>query len=335
MTSEKVKLLWIDDDLDHREDVRNLESKNRRLHIRFVIANEFEKILREKADTDLFVIDDKLRLGKYRDGIAVAGQIRVKFPEVPIYLFSAWIGPRSIYGTLAEAAESSADKIVDIKEIRRKGHRILYCDALDYRRIRYSRRGTVHALFELLHAPASDENRITMALPESLKKGLSSLSGKKPASGNAIAFAKWTSRTFLALPGFVFDSLYSATKLGMTQEAFDRHESAFKLARYDGIFAETREALWWGSILVETVFRRAATRFPRDATIDLQQLTPRLLRLGKSEIAKCIICGRERPDTVGMERDDEEHREAVHYRCSIPHPAKRRVICFDEIRQFG
>lgn len=324
MTSAQIKVTWIDDDKNNEEDARNLESKNRKLHIKFIPAIGFESVLKEK--TDLFLIDDRLHLRNYKNGLAVAGHVRVKFPETPIYLFSAWPNT-TLRTTLAQAAESAADKVIDTKKIRREGHDILYYDALDYRKMRTARRHSLRVIFRLLRSPLDDQNRIRMVLPESLKKGLS-------RTGNAIALGKWVSTNFLASPGFLYDSLYASTKLGMTESAFCKRESRFRTARYSGIFSNTSGPLWWNSTLMDIVFRRTARRFPREEKTDLPDLTKRLFNLASSEIAKCVVCGRKNPETIGLDKYDESNRHPVHIRCSIPHPTKTRAMFFEEVRQF-
>jgi len=338
-----VKIIWIDDDIDHKEDAKNIESRRKNLKIIFITPFEFEKILEEESDVDLFLVDDRLLSRRRkplpalfkRHGLSVAAQIREKFPEIPIYLFSAYKEGIGIYTTLAEAAESLADDIFDFKTIQRKGHNILYYDALDYRRIRESPRESVDSLLNLLNAPEIDHEKIVSALPESLKNGLSPITEKERALGNAIAFGKWTKRIFLKLPGFVYNSLYAATKLGITEETFIELSREFENARYNGIFAKTSCKLWWDSKLREIIFELAAERIPDDETTDLRVLTKKIFSLDDSKISRCIVCGDKYPETIGINKDDENDYQPVHYRCSEPHPKKTRLLYFEEPRQFS
>ena len=339
---DSIKIVWVDDEPSHEEDARTLESRRKELEIEFISPLKFEGFLEKHEDgVDLFLVDDKLILrgettstSFNRRGLSVAAQFREKFPEIPIYLFSAY-KEKGIYTTLAEAAESLADDILDLKTIQRKGHDILYHDAIDYRRIRGSRRESVDSLFSLLYAPEDDRERIFFALPESLKNGLSPQSETKLSYGNAIAFAKWTKRTFLKLPGFVYNSLYSATKLGITEDAFKDLASEFEDANYIGVFAKTSPKLWWDFKLRKIIFQLANEKLPEDDTTDLRILTPKLFSLDESQTSKCIVCGERYPETVGINKDDDEDYRPVHYRCSDPHPTKARVLYFEEARQFS
>lgn len=324
-----IKIVWIDDESSHMEDAKTLGSKRKELEIKFISPLDFEDFLKKQEDgVGLFLIDDQLRGRSV--GVGIAGKIREKFPEIPMYLFTAYPREYGISTALAEAAKSLGDDVLDLKTVQREGHVILYYDAIDYRRIRESPREEIDALLSLLKAPEEDCKRIISALPESLKKGLLTCS-----DGNAIAFAKWVKRTFLKLPGFVYNSLYSGTKLGITKKAFQDLASQFEEARYDGVFAKTRPKLWWDSKLAKTIFQLASEKLPGDDTIDLRRLTPKLFSLDESKMSKCIVCGERYPDTVGINKDDEEDYQPVHYKCSKPHPTKTRVLYFEEARQFS
>lgn len=339
-TSDLVRIVWVDDDENNLEITQNLRSKRKELRIEFISkSNEFEDFLAKQNDVDLFLVDDQLTLQSdspfNRRGLSVVAQIREKFPEIPVYMFSAVKVEGGIYTALAEAAESLADNILELKEIQRRGHEILYYDSLDYRKIRETSRESVKALLKLLNAPDDDHARIISALPESLKKGLSPKSKTARAEGNAIAFAKWVKRVFLKLPGFVYNSLYAATMLGITEEAFHSLEHKFKEARYSGVFEKTSPNLWWGSSVRDVVFRISCAKEPESGTTDLKQLTKQLFRIRQSQISKCAVCGENYPETVGINKEDETDLKPVHYRCSIPHPTKTRILYFDEARQFS
>jgi hypothetical protein len=342
MSQPDAEVIWIDDDIDHMDIKKNLEAKETRLRIEFIHADKNlssrvdEYLSAIKRSPDLFLIDDKLptRRGFNRRGLSVGMQIREKLPEVPIYLFSAY--PRgAIFTTLAQAAEKFADELLDLDIIQTTGQKILYSDAIDYRRIRNADRKSVTALFTLLQVPPADHNLVLDAFPVSLRNGLAP---RKPASrnqiGNAIEFGMWVRKTFLKLPGFVYDPLYSATKLGMTLKAFLKYSRRLAGARYAGVFCETqKEVHWWGSTLTRLVID-AAKQKPDEATSNVQKISRKVFNLKESQIAKCVVCRKEYPDTVGWNKYDESECQPVHYRCSIRHPLRPSALHFDQIRQF-
>jgi hypothetical protein len=333
-----IKIIWIDDDPNHKEDAKNLENKRKELEVIFVSPLKIDTFLeRQVGDVDLFLIDDRLNyiLESFnRRGLSVAAQIREKLQEIPIYLFSAY-REEGIFTTLAEASENLSDYILDLKKIQREGHNILYYDAIDYHRIRESQRESVNTLLNLLNAPEDDHKRIISALPESIKRGLSPQSEKIRSAGNVLAFSKWVRGIFIKLPGFVYNSLYSATKLGITDKTFLNLSSEFESAKYTGVFSKTSPNLWWLSGLRDKIFQFAQEKKPDLDTADPRILTPALFSLDESQISKCIVCGEKYPDTVGINKDDDEDYEPVHYHCSVPHPAKTRVLYYEEARQFS
>jgi CheY-like chemotaxis protein len=335
-----VRIVWVDDDPNNIEITKNLKAKRKELEIEFISQlNQFENFLAKQEVVDLFLVDDRLFLRSEssfnRRGLSVVAQIREKFPEIPVYMFSAVKEESGIYANLAEAAKSLADRILELKDIQREGHEILYYDSIDYRKIRESPRESVKNLLGLLNAPEDDHERIISALPESLKSGLSSQHVATRAEGNVIAFAKWVKRVFLRLPGFVYSSLYSATMLGITEESFRSIESKFKEAKYTGVFEKTSPSLWWSSELRNILFRLACSKEPKSDITDPRKLTPQLFRLKDSQMSRCTVCGEKYPETVGINKDDENDLKPVHYRCSIPHPIKTRVLYFEEARQFS
>jgi hypothetical protein len=336
-----AKITWIDDDDDHVDITKNLHDKEPQLKIEFILADKklstrVEKCLKmaTKRGPDLFLIDDKLPMhGFNRRGLSVGMQVRERLPEVPIYLFSAYRHGAGVFTTLAQAADRFADDVLDLDTVQTKGHKILYHDALDYRRIRNSDRKSVNTLFGLMAAPLCDQDSILDAFPINLRKGLAPRKTPKGHTGNSIEFGMWIRKTFLEFPGFVYDSLYSATKLGMTHKAFLHISLKFDPARYRGVFYESRDNRWWNSSLRELVVSTAKQRAD-DTTSNVQKLTQKVFKLRNTDIAKCVVCGEKYPDTVGLYKYDVNERKPVHFRCSVRHPWIPSLLHFDQIRQF-
>lgn len=344
---KKVEVLWIDDELtDHSEDARNLEHTRKGLHISMVHPTDFYSRLAELEDkkrmSDLFLVDYFLDMvksekgddGKYEHrGLTVAGKIRELEPERPIYVVTQRVRKRDgIFVSEAQAAKMSFDRILTFKQVQRDGHDILYYDALDYRLIRESPRNRLNTLFELLKAPELVMERLRLVLPSELRDGLVPSHSAKGSEGNAITFAKWVRETFLSTPGFVYDEIHAATHLGMNVEAFGKILPKLKKAKYAGVFHRTNPSYWWISGLDEIVFSKPVAR--KVAETCPWKVAPVVFKISKREWAKCVVCKGTYPETVGMNRDDEEELRAVHFSCSVPHPKMKRVLYFDEPRQF-
>lgn len=322
-TNSNVEIFWIDDDDTRRIDAQHLEKVKEDLKVTFLIYGEwvaFIEEMKERPPIDLFLLDYLLFVKRLNPGgLGVAGEIRENFPDCPIYIFSV--------KSIPEIAQQIADSILDFKVIQREPV-LIYLDAVDYRAIRMSPRSSNADLLGFLKAPEIDQERIILATPESIKRSVSSQS---PFS--SIEFAKWTKDIFLRLPGFVYDELFSATMLGMSAQTFHKMSSIFEKAKYCGVFSSTQVKLWWVSTLKAIVFELANKEMPDDSSTDLSRLTPRLFKLDESEVSKCFVCGERYPETVGSDHNGENYHP-VHYRCSIPHPKKTRMVFFEEERQY-
>jgi hypothetical protein len=306
------------------------------MRIFFINSSDVEKDKFQFPLVDLYLIDDRLYKSKsqiYKRGYSIGARIREENPEIPIYLFSEVKDETGIYRNLAQASESMADQILEFKEIQENGHNILFWDAEDYKKIRESEKESIDVLLKLLKAPEEEYDKIKHALPANLKNGLSNITSTNYSAGNSIAFARWIRQTFLELPGFIYNASYSSVKIGLKKDYFLKISSKFNTASYTGIFSRSmKEKKWWDILLKNMIFKLSIKKFPDET--DPRKISRNIFKLNKSDIPKCIVCGEEYPDTIGLLKDNEEIEEPVHYRCSISHPKKDRVIYFDEFRQF-
>ena len=343
----KVEILWIDDEVtDHTEDGKNLEYLRKGLKVSIVhpknLDNELTELKKTKKTPDLFLVDyflDEVKFegegnGKYQHrGLAVAGRLRELAPEYPIYVVSQRDTKKEgIFLAEAQAARAVFDKILTFKEVQREGTNILYYDAIDYRSIRKSARRDLKALFNLLQAPDDLVERLKVVLPNELREGLALLGSRSYPEGNAIAFAKWVREVLLTTPGFLYEELHAATYLGLTIRAFRTISKKLKQANYNGVFSRTTSPLWWVAKLNQMIFS-----FPKAKETNKTnpwELSPIVFNIPEKMQAKCIVCGELFPESVGANLKDDSDLKPVHYRCSIPHPNKRRELYFDEPRGF-
>jgi hypothetical protein len=331
----RASVFWIDDDPSRRKDAEHMEKlleeetakEHVALNVKFLTGEDWAKFTAKpgfrKSHVDLFLLDYVFFIKGLptRRGLSIAGEIRENFPNVPIYMFSA-------KGVVPQVAESFADSVMDLKDIQRRPA-IVYYDVMDYQKISKLPRRLPSGVFDLFKAPDRDRERMVLAFPEDIKKLLS----HPDESFNPLNFAKWMKHTFLRLPGFVYNSLYSATMLGMTEKTFIQLSSEFDDAKYRGVFSRTSPNLWWVSRLKDIVFQIATEKMPEKDTTDISELTPLVFGIGQSKTSKCAVCGKRYPETVGI--DDDGRMYPVHYKCSVPHPEKTRVLFFDEERKLA
>lgn len=341
-TAKNVEILWVDDEVaEHGEDARNMESVRKELKVTIVHPGNLQSTLGTlKKMPDLFLVDyflDELEGDNNRKyeqrGLAVAGKIRELEPEWPVYVVTNKGNKKEgILFSEAQAAIASFDKILTFKEVQREGHDILYYDALDYRSIRDAPRRDPKAIFKLLEAPDNIKDRLRLVLPNELREGLSPSRALKYPEGDAISFAKWVRLVLLSIPGFLYDELHAATYLGMKADFFRRIYSKLKRAKYSGIFSRTNPSLWWVSKLNDILFSSAKAQ--KSDRTNPWEVGPIVFGLTDAQQAKCVVCNKSFPETIGIDLKDDKNLKPVHYRCSIPHPAKKRELYFDEPRAF-
>lgn len=345
MKNHKVSITWIDDNKEHKSDADILEEKmmefNKSVRVNFYHPEVFRKRIGEKEETDLFLIDDKLNRHsfegeRYRGrGISFIGLIRENYPDIPVYIYSAEPESR-IYSDLAYISEREAELKLTYTEIQDRGHIVLYNDALDYRKIRNTISEGLDGLIDLLSPPAIEKEKIRGLLPHILKT--SEFQGVKAEAiaGRSTDFASWVRKILMKKPGFLYDILYSATSIGMTKEAFKERIHKFKPALYTGIFSKTStKKLWWKTLLYNVVVEKAKEKAKEEnkenIPSDVKKLSVYAFDLTKSEIAKCVVCEGEFPDTIGIRLHDDI-KEPVHYRCSDENPDDTKVLFFDDLR---
>ncbi len=335
----KQKLIWIDDDKDHQKDATLIMKKQEHLEIIFLHPNKF-KITEHCGhiyllDDRLFQKEDEDQIAFDKRGLNLAADIRIDHPEFPIYLFTTDKVPKGVFGVLSQASEGLTDSIIEFKSIQRNGHIFLYHDSLDYERIRNTERKNVEAMVNLLHPQSFEKDEIFLAIPQVLKNGLSDPSDIENSQGNTNFYGKWIRNVFLQFPGFVYDSLFSATCVGMMESVFLSKKGEFKDAHYNGIFSNSRDnCLWWKSQLKRILYRLANDKLPIEERDNPYTFSEKIFHLKDSEVSRCALCGEKYPKTVAYNKDDEEERQPVHFHCSEVDEKKENRLYFDEIRFF-
>jgi len=335
--SSSIRILWIDDDyVNHEDDAKNLESEISNLTVEIIHPVDLEKKLKLKIKKpDLFLVDFFLNQIPAPDGrifpdrgLTVAGRLKERYPELPIYGVSHE-EKRGMFDTDAQAAKSVFDKQLTFETVQNNGAKILYWDARDFRIIRIAKKEDIDALLSTLKAPESIKDRFHLVLPDALRQGL----GTKK-EGNSIAFGRWILEKFLTTPGFLYDDLHAATHLGLTETVFRRisKNKKFNRIKYSGIFSKTSPDLWWVSELNNLVFSSPKVKkIDSDAT---WEIAPTIFGIAGEECSKCVVCSDPYPELVGINLDNENKLAPVHYRCSESYPSKKREMFFDEIRGF-
>lgn len=316
-----MKILWIDDYPGRKSTADDLGAE-------FInvqgedLAPVVDKLLRGSSPS-LVIIDhilDKTASGTnaiFRKGSTIAEAIKAEWPHCPV------VGVTNI------------DNIngIDIRTKRaydalfRFHHFSKYFD-----RIKGMAKGFMAVkkvgsndlkLIELLKPPKYEVDRINAALSDDLKMPT------QDASVGSRMF-RWVER-LMDRPGFLFDSLWSATLLGLNEDGFSKVVSRFEEAMYKGIFPRPDEPRWWSSRLSELLYGLCRPE-PGELSWHVGR---RLESIRKSHFSSCYSCGEDYPEIVAYLDETTEQRQAMHLRCTILHPRHKRELFFEDIRMLG
>ena len=60
----------------------------------------------------------------------------------------------------------------------------------------------------------------------------------------------------MAKPGFLYDTLWTATLLGLKEESFKKVTHLFKNAKYLGLFADKSNERWWQTQVRQIIYAK-------------------------------------------------------------------------------
>ncbi len=334
MNSDPVLIWWIDDKDEHRKAAKEMEKKTKNSKVIFFKPEDVSKMLGSSSlrkIPNLFLVDYRLdsQRDKFRDlGLTMEGKIRENYPDIPVYGFTLYPKRKNFY---EKVVKKRFDKILDFKDIQRCGHIILHKDALTYRKIKSSRTNDPEELFRLIKAPNDIKQRLRTMLPDELHGGLTRSGAATKYPGDTIIFARWVRQSLMARPGFLYNSLHTATHLGMIESAFKKISKNFESARYKGVFYETEQPLWWVCVVDEILLSQKKTKSIKET--NPWEIAPLVFKIPTKNQTKCAVCGEKYPETVGFNLTDEEE-QPVHYKCSNVDRNKKTELYFDEPRSF-
>lgn len=290
---QKIKLLYVDDTKVEllRYERKFKESSEFEVSILEINRDSsMEQIHAVAKNADLILID--LRLSWIVSGSTLATDIRQNFPEYPIVLFTR----KAIFETdLPKIIKKDLTKILDevtykdnLDKSATKILQHLYDLGMGYKSLRDLKEKNWSALIRLLAAPHQDEDDLIETKPPLDK------------NGEWVTFkaAKWIYDILLRYPGILYNSLYSATELGISEKEFlsKNIQDFFKDATYGGIF--NYDTRWWKSRLY-SLARKIMDEDER--SLRLNQGFPMAwerIKKNKLELSKCIVSGKSPADGV-------------------------------------
>ncbi|MDY6989288.1 MAG: hypothetical protein SWQ30_14665 [Thermodesulfobacteriota bacterium] len=319
--------LWIDDDKSREITAENLE-KNTGTRVHFYDVtnkNLVEQIghLLDKHSPDLVIVDHKLdkTIGALRNkltstGASAAEIIRDSNPQIPVVCVTKVDVDRDI--TFAQ--RSVYDAVFNAAHLTRKNP-ILVAIAKGFRNLSRKPPKNQEELLNRLQCPKVDRTRLMQVLPKDVKTGFGQ-------QGYASVLFRWISGVFFERPGFLYDSIWSATLVGAKESSFRKAKEKMEPARYRGLFANDVEPRWWVSRILEILYKNTS-----DSEQDDSRLLGRAyLEIPKQGYSKCEISRKDLPDTVAFTDKTNTKRRQVCLEFTEEHPEFQKLLFFEEIR---
>lgn len=324
----RTKIIYIDDVEEELDRWKNFFEKETSAIGQFEIlamnSNSFDYEQIKRHNPDLILLDYDLsksltdRLLNIR-GTALSTQLREWFQDLPIILFTK----KSIFNTgrysnVKSVLASIDDHIYkeDIIYNNKVCFNFIKNLAEGYSRLRNSEDHSWKTLLELIKAP-ENEQRIKLSSPPI-----------EVSAWPVFEIAEWIRNILLKYPGILYDSMYSATFLGIDEKEFlsEPIQGFFLEAKYKGIF-ELSEGRWWKSVLIELASELIADE---DSGVALRKAFPVAWDAyigGSIKRSKCICSGKSPAEDVCCIL-----HEPMMIGCSLAYRADERPPIMDESR---
>lgn len=348
MSARRVRpsVLFIDDDQQFRQRVSR-ELSHLGVTVSHCHPEELEVVLRSErraSQFDLFLVDYRLdmKAGKSQKkfpwkGSAIAGMVRGRLPEHPIYMVSRLVDAKT-----RQPGWEYFDRTLSVPELLDSERRIISFDAHDYSEIRRAPRGSLKTLLMLLAAPGPAKESLTRCLPAALQAGIQRKGDWAKAGPGGVydrvgagLFGWWVRTVLLEEPGPLLSDLRSATHLGLSLPFFQGGalgQLALGSAQYKGVFARTGARRWWAAELERILFSRQLAQHTEP--LRPWELGPVVFDVPAKGRSKCFVCKLDKPETVGVDADDPDVERPVHIRCSELAGSHSASAFFEPVRQF-
>ena len=311
------KIVWIDDNPDREVTAKELGAEF--TNVKQIDISEVVKSLLNESSPRLVIIDHVLDKAAgpvhpvFKKGSTIAEAIKERWPHCPVVGVTAAdnvegidVRTKGIYDALYRFTDFS--KYVDRLEGIAQG----------FEAIKKSSKSTPN-LIKLLNPPNGEMDRLYGALDSDLKNAQD--------ASVASRMYRWVGFLF-DRPGFLFDALWSATFLGLTETGFDVVRHIFEQAKYNGIFLRPDEPRWWSSQLAELLY----SQFNTNAGELSWHVGRRLPGITDGHFSKCYFCKKDYPETVAFLDEASEQRNAMHLGCTLLHSRFKRELYFEDIR---
>lgn len=314
-------VVCIDDEAENNSDrarAINLLHERDELALIKLHPNQVMDWLQEpSAQPHMFVVDFRLNAiadanGKTYpfNGTALIGMVRDVYPQVPVYLVSAFF------------TESHSAKEVEIfdRKITQDDlveQNFIRSDVEDFSLVAASTAQGIDSVLQLLQAPVCSLEDISQVLPRELSEGLEDevvvIDGEQKSStfefSGIVRFARWVQRPLLTAEGILCSDLHASVLLGMEityfTDSFLQSEIGrefIECAAYNGIFSFTSERRWWKQAIFDFVYSRPNAQ---EVAIDqLPRCSGEILEVPTESQSICVVCSQPFPEVVARSGED-------------------------------
>jgi len=311
-------IVWIDDDPRRKCTADDIDADFINVHGEDLAQKAIE--LLNGPQPELVILDHildqtapKNRL--FQRGSTIAEAIKEQWPSCPVVGVT---NADNVQGIDVRTKEIY-DALFPFQDFRQ------YIDRIDTIKkgfvfVARTKAGTARKLVQLLKPPKDEADRLVAALPDDLKK---SFRDKSVAS----RLYRWIGR-LMDRPGFLYDSLWAATLLGLTESGFQNVAGRFEKGKYDGVFVRDDAPRWWSSRLSKLLYKQCK---PKSEEMSWH-VGRRLRGIKKEHYSRCYACGKQFPDTVAYLDKVNDQQQAMHLECTVLHPRFQRELYFEDIR---
>jgi hypothetical protein len=312
--STSRKVFWIDDDSKRKRTADDIGADFINVHQK-EIAKTVDKLLK-RAQPSLIILDHILDTTAgtnpfFQRGSTIAEALKEKWPTCPV------------------VGVTNAD--IDLRTQRAYDELFPFSHFMDYlEQIEAMKRGFATIarfkargpkdLLTLLKPPNDESDRLVGALPEDLKNSF------RDASVASSLYA-WV-RKLIDRRGFLYNTLWTATFMGLNAKGFEKVVTYFDKAIYRGVFSLDNDPRWWSSRLSEVLYKRSQ---PESGEMSWH-LGRKLPGIKEEHYSRCHKCKEYYPETVAYLDAASDHQRPMHLGCTVLHPRYKRELYFEDIR---
>ncbi len=339
-------VVCIDDEISTgspRDNAINLLSERDFLKVLKLHPTKVIDWLKDKElEPDMFVVDFRLNASALDGetfpfkGTSLVGMIRDVFPQVPVYLLSAFFEDKH------SAKEVDIfDRLITENNFLQPG--FILSDVRDFDGIKNSIPGGIQNLLALLRSPESSVDDLRNVLPRDFTSDLEDetveIEGLETEStfefSGIVRFGRWVQRPLLADEGILCGDVHASVLLGMDigyfMNDFLPSEEGAKFVqqtKYTGIFSDTSKRRWWKQAIFNYIYSHPNSQ--GEIVDELPTSSPTILNVPEEQRAKCIVCREAFPQVVGS--TDGLELYPVHRSCSELDPKAQVLPFFDHPR---